>query len=441
MTLFLLLIFLPLILALWEELLGLLVIFLGLLALAVAITIPRVIMEYPGLMALVVLAAIVTSIASTFLPRAIAWKLFEHRANRKAIRYRQGEDTLVCHVADQNRWYGSKIDQLTYKFVWFPAVSYDFPDHLRKILTILFYAITTVTLFLVTNDVRQNVWIDLEDGKGKNLYPWSAAASFALILAGTHWLDRRMHPQESMINALAPRFHRAVNRTLPLDGVNTPENQRLVEQVIEIGLSLSLSGERFGRVFLDHLAHAVATGLRQGRDPAALAAEVNTRLLAAIAELSEAKKAMQRIFALREQIQYVLKQRPDPSEQDFQIASFLGECDGWASLPEIVFDQTGLDSISAGRVKASRIADDLARYLAQRRGENSKGERARSERPSQGGRISRAEALSILGLQEGAAREQILAAHRRLIKAVHPDVGGTVGLATRLNEARDVLLA
>jgi len=107
----------------------------------------------------------------------------------------------------------------------------------------------------------------------------------------------------------------------------------------------------------------------------------------------------------------------------------------------MVFDRNGLDAISAGRVKAGRIVADLEGYLAERRGEKPKGEGARSDRPSKGGRMSRAEALSILGLQEGASRQEIMAAHRRLIKSVHPDVGGTVGLATRLNEARDVLLS
>lgn len=54
--------------------------------------------------------------------------------------------------------------------------------------------------------------------------------------------------------------------------------------------------------------------------------------------------------------------------------------------------------------------------------------------------LSRQEALAILGLEEGADREHILAAHRRLIQRLHPDRGGSDYLAARLNEARDVLL-
>ncbi len=51
-----------------------------------------------------------------------------------------------------------------------------------------------------------------------------------------------------------------------------------------------------------------------------------------------------------------------------------------------------------------------------------------------------AEAREILGVGEGASREEIQAAYGRLIRAVHPDAGGTSGLAARLNAARDTLL-
>ncbi|MES2034357.1 MAG: DnaJ domain-containing protein [Pseudomonadota bacterium] len=50
------------------------------------------------------------------------------------------------------------------------------------------------------------------------------------------------------------------------------------------------------------------------------------------------------------------------------------------------------------------------------------------------------EAREILGVSAGATREEIQAAYGRLIRAVHPDAGGTSGLAARLNAARDTLL-
>lgn len=54
--------------------------------------------------------------------------------------------------------------------------------------------------------------------------------------------------------------------------------------------------------------------------------------------------------------------------------------------------------------------------------------------------MSRQEALSVLGLAEGASSDEIRAAHRRLIQRVHPDVGGSADLAARINRAKDVLL-
>lgn len=51
------------------------------------------------------------------------------------------------------------------------------------------------------------------------------------------------------------------------------------------------------------------------------------------------------------------------------------------------------------------------------------------------------EARALLDVGEGASLDEIRAAHRRLIAKVHPDAGGSVGLATRVNAARDALIA
>jgi DnaJ homolog subfamily C member 19 len=52
-----------------------------------------------------------------------------------------------------------------------------------------------------------------------------------------------------------------------------------------------------------------------------------------------------------------------------------------------------------------------------------------------------AEARALLGVGAGATIDDIRAAHRRLIAKVHPDAGGSAGLATRVNAARDALIA
>lgn len=55
-------------------------------------------------------------------------------------------------------------------------------------------------------------------------------------------------------------------------------------------------------------------------------------------------------------------------------------------------------------------------------------------------RMGDGEARRILGVGPDATHAEIQAAYTRLMRAVHPDKGGTAGLAAQLNAARDRLL-
>lgn len=88
-------------------------------------------------------------------------------------------------------------------------------------------------------------------------------------------------------------------------------------------------------------------------------------------------------------------------------------------------------------------AEALEVYLSRERGHvfhrpppNQRPEAA--PRPERSG-MDGAEASAILGIQPDAGADEIQAAHRRLIQRLHPDRGGSDYLASKVNEAKNVL--
>jgi hypothetical protein len=104
------------------------------------------------------------------------------------------------------------------------------------------------------------------------------------------------------------------------------------------------------------------------------------------------------------------------------------------------FDLPALTGMIAGFDDESRAL--LAAYLDRRFPDwrdHAGADAPRAHTPSSG-KMTRDEAWQVLGLAPGAGEDAITAAHRTLMKKLHPDQGGSNYLASRVNEARDLLL-
>ena len=54
--------------------------------------------------------------------------------------------------------------------------------------------------------------------------------------------------------------------------------------------------------------------------------------------------------------------------------------------------------------------------------------------------MTRREAALILGVSQNSVEDKILSAHRKMMANNHPDLGGSTYLATKVNEAKEMLI-
>lgn len=90
------------------------------------------------------------------------------------------------------------------------------------------------------------------------------------------------------------------------------------------------------------------------------------------------------------------------------------------------------------RVEDTQSAAVLEAYLDRRHAHAWRERADTAHRPSGG--MTPKEAREILGVSESADASEIVSAHRRLMQKVHPDRGGNHYLASKINQAKDLLL-
>lgn len=128
----------------------------------------------------------------------------------------------------------------------------------------------------------------------------------------------------------------------------------------------------------------------------------------------------------------------DSGEMDGEILQ--GDCQGQRLSALQLSDLLSL--LKKYRADDNDSAALLQAYLDRYHGGwEEQGEQGRQHAtPGGNGAMSRDEAAQILGIDPGAAPEEIVDAHRRLMQKLHPDRGGSDYLAAKINQAKDLLL-
>ncbi len=129
----------------------------------------------------------------------------------------------------------------------------------------------------------------------------------------------------------------------------------------------------------------------------------------------------------------------ETGEMDGQVLAgrFEGRRLSELALPELL----ALADDFRGDAESLRLLESyLDRAHAGWRDDIHADEAQRHRAPPRAGGMSAEEAYQILGLEPDAGETEVREAHRRLMKQVHPDRGGSAALAAQINEAKDRIL-
>ena len=141
---------------------------------------------------------------------------------------------------------------------------------------------------------------------------------------------------------------------------------------------------------------------------------------------------------------YILYRKAQATPPEKRKAEYIKLGLGVAVLIIVGLTVTGrlhwIGAAIAGLLVAARqMLPHLVRFFPMLASMRNKGSAEGATAPRETPNMTAEEALAVLGLDPGATKEDIVAAHRAMMQKNHPDRGGSDYLAAKINQAKDTL--